>query len=121
MLKQEYRLKKKYQFNYVYRVGKACHGKYHLLVYTPSKNSSVKIGISVSKKVGNAVKRNRARRLLREAITPHLPLLEPNFNIIIVAKESIIGKKLSDVQVDLDKTIEKIGIKKKWESFFFLL
>ena len=113
MLKQNYRLKKKYQFNYVYRVGKACHGKHHLLVFTPSKNLNVKIGISVSKKVGNAVKRNRARRLLREAIMPFLPLLDPNYNVILVAKESIIDKKLSDVQTDLEKTIEKAGIKKK--------
>ena len=72
MLKREYRLKKKYQFNYTYRVGKSAHGKFLAVVYSPSKNKNVRIGISVSKKVGNAVQRNRARRILREAISQFL-------------------------------------------------
>ena len=107
MLKQKYRLKKKYQFNYVYRVGKSCHGRFLMLVYSPSKNQNVKIGISVSKKVGNSVKRNRARRLLREAVSPFLENIDPNYNIIIVAKQSIEGKKLNVVLNDVKSVLEK--------------
>lgn len=110
MLKRQYRLKKKYQFNYVYRVGKSCHGKFLMLVYTASKNQNIKVGISVSKKVGNAVKRNRARRLLREAISPLLPSLETNYNLIIVAKQSIEGKPLALISQDLKHTLEKAGL-----------
>ena len=110
MLKQQYRLKKKYQFNYVYKVGKSCHGKFLMLVYSPSKNQNVKIGVSVSKKVGNAVKRNRARRLLREAITPFLNSIEKDFNVIIVAKQSIENQKLEPVKSDLAKVLNKAGL-----------
>ena len=107
MLKQQYRLKKKYQFNYVYRVGKTCHGKFLLIVFSPSKNKNVKIGVSVSKKIGNAVKRNRARRLLREAISKHLDEIKVNYNIILVAKQAIDGQKLDAVHGDVLAVLEK--------------
>ncbi len=107
---QEYRLKKKYQFNYVYKVGKTCHGRFILLVFSPSKNKNVKVGISVSKKVGNAVKRNRARRIIREGITPYLEKMEPNFNVIVVAKPSIDGLKMPEVRADILATLSKAGL-----------
>lgn len=110
MLKKEYRLKKKYQFNYVYRAGKSVHGKFLVLVYSPSKNKNVKIGISVSKKVGNSVQRNRARRLLREAISSSLEKLNPNFNIIIVGKQSILDQKAESVTSDLQQVLERTDL-----------
>lgn len=107
MLKKEYRLKKKYQFNYVYRAGKSVHGKFMVLVFSPSKNKNVKVGISVSKKVGNAVQRNRARRLLREAVSCFLDKMNPNFNIIIVGKQSILDQKADSVTADLHLLLER--------------
>lgn len=115
MLKREYRLKKKYQFNYVYRVGKTAHGKFLVAVYSPSKNKNVRIGISVSKKVGNAVQRNRARRLLREAISQFLDKLDPNFNIIIVGKQSILEQKSDSVTADLKAVLERTDLL-SWKS-----
>lgn len=110
MLEKEYRLKKKYQFNYVYRVGKTCHGRFILLVFSPSKNQNVKIGISVTKKVGNAVKRNRARRVIREAVTPLLDLIKQNFNVVIVAKPAAADIKTPEVMADLLATFTKAGL-----------
>lgn len=119
MLKREFRLKKKYQFNYVYRVGKSAYGKFLTVVYSPSKNKNVKIGISVSKKVGNSVQRNRARRLLREAISSFISNLNPNYNIIIVGKQSILDQKADSVTSDLKSVLERTDLL-LWKRSLFL-
>lgn len=110
MMKREYRLRKKYMFNYCYKVGKVVHGKAILLYYTPSKNKNVKIGISVSKKVGKAVQRNRARRVIREAITPFLTTMKQNYNIIIVARESFLTFSFNEISRDLKNLLNKADL-----------
>lgn len=111
MLSKQFRLKKKYQFNYVYRVGKSVGGKLMILYYCPSKNVNVKVGISVSKKLGHAVVRNRTKRRIREAIYPHLTKLKPNFNVVVIAKNAIADASFSDITSELNYLLKKAKIK----------
>lgn len=111
MLSKQFRLKKKYQFNYVYRVGKSVGGKLMVLYYCPSKNLNVKVGISVSKKLGHAVVRNRIKRRLREAIYPHLSNLKPNFNVIVIAKNAIAEASFDAIKSELNYLLKKAKLK----------
>ena len=61
----EYRLKKAKDFDRVFRAGKRAFTNRLTLIYLPAK--TVKAGYAVGKKHGKAVKRNRIKRLLREA------------------------------------------------------
>ena len=110
MLKREYRLKKKYMFAYCYRVGKIVRSESCIMYYNSSKNKNVKIGISVSKKVGGAVQRNRARRVIRGAITPFLENINKNFNIIIVAKENFLTFSYNNVKNNIEYMLKKAGL-----------
>lgn len=110
MLKKNYRLRKKYQFNYVYKVGKTQRQPDLILFYCPSKNKNIKIGLSVNKKVGGAVTRNRIKRQLRESLLPVLDLLKPNFNIIIFAQPSINGKPFGDIKFQVTTALTKAEI-----------
>ena len=110
MLKREYRLKKKYMFAYCYRVGKVAHSKSCLIYYTSSKNKTVKVGISASKKVGGAVQRNRARRVIREAITPFLESINKDHNLIIVARENILTFSFEQIKKDIEHMLKKAGL-----------
>ena len=69
-MERQYRLQKNKAFQYVYHRGKsvACRD----LVMLVAKGKGMKVGFSVSKKVGNAVTRNKVKRRLRECFRPYL-------------------------------------------------
>jgi ribonuclease P protein component len=60
-----------------------------------------RLGVVTSKKIGNAVARSRARRLLRECFRLHQRELARPVDLVLVARPSIAGKKLADVETDL--------------------
>jgi len=85
MLPRAYRLHKNYQFKYIYSNGASFYSKPVVLIRAKAKPNSLRIGISVSNKIGKAVFRNRVKRLLREAIREHLGILQKGFNYIFAA------------------------------------
>lgn len=110
MLKKQYRLKKKYQFNYTYKVGQTVGAKHLLVCYTKSKNKCVKIGLSVTKKIGKAVTRNRVKRILRVAIANFLELLKKDFNIILIARPNIVETDFKTVVKEVEFCVKKAGL-----------
>ena len=55
------------------------------------------MGFVASKKVGNAVKRNRAKRLMREVIRISQPTLPKNIHLILIARRSILSAKFNEI------------------------
>lgn len=80
-MQSQYRLKHTNQFQYVYRRGKSSACKEFVVLYANSRQ--LKVGFSVSKKVGGAVVRNRIKRRLREVVRPLLPCLKRGSYVII--------------------------------------
>ena len=80
-MQRTYRLRKNKQFNYVYRRGKS--GACRELVLLHAKGQGLKVGFSVSKKVGNAVTRNLVKRRLRECFREHIGRVRPGFYIVV--------------------------------------
>ena len=116
MLSKQFRLKKKYQFNYVYRVGKSLGGKLMVIYYTTSKNTVIKVGISVNKKIGHAVVRNRTKRRIREAVYPNLTKLKTNFNLVIIAKNAIVDAPFNAIESELKYLLKKANLYENTEK-----
>ena len=103
-MEKRYRLKKNKAFQYVYRKGRsaACHD----LVLLTAKGRGLQVGFSVSKKVGNAVTRNRIKRRLRECFRPHLRDVK-NGLYVIVARPSAATATFQSLQKDVSYLLKK--------------
>lgn len=72
--------------------------------------AAARLGVVTSKKLGNAVARNRARRLMRESFRLHQHKLAAPVDLVLVARPSIVGKKLAEVEHDFLRVLRQARI-----------
>jgi ribonuclease P protein component len=72
-----------------------------------NSESQTRCGFITSKKVGNAVHRNRARRLLREAVRLRLPNIMPGWDLVWIARASISQAPFRDVLSEVDNLLKR--------------
>lgn len=86
------RLTRSGDFDAVYRRGRSSANR-HLVVYAFAREGSddqqVRLGLSVSRKVGGAVERNRVKRVLRERFSEIAPDLRPGLDLVVIARPGI--------------------------------
>ena len=113
-------IKEHHLYNKAYRSGKHFFGRY-VCVYVlkdlhanrlkkehPQKIVVNRLGLSVSKKVGGAVERNRAKRVIRAAYYPHKDSLKKGFLIVVSAKPEIDGRKSPEIAKELRYAFKKL-------------
>src|SRR5690348_8535853 len=76
------------------------------------ENSHSRLGVITSGKIGNAVVRGRARRLLREAFRLHQHELTRPVDLVLVARQSVVRKPFDAVEKDFLTTLRKAGLLK---------
>ena len=81
-------LKKNYEFRYVYENGKSYANKYLVMYIVENNTDRNRLGISVSKKVGNSVVRHRITRLIRESYRLHENIFNSGLDIVVIARNS---------------------------------
>ena len=86
MLAKKNRLRKKKEFNFIYKKGEVYYSKFLALYVSKTKLPDKKVGFSVSNKVGNSVVRHKVKRKLSEVVRLNINLLPLN-NYIFVAKQ----------------------------------
>ncbi len=109
-MERRYRLQKNRQFQYVYHRGRSVACKDLVMLY--AKGRGLQVGFSVSKKVGNAVVRNRTKRRLRECFRPYLGDVK-NGLYVIVARPSAAEATFQSLEKSVRYLIRKQGVLKE--------
>ena len=111
MLNKVNRLKKRKEFNYIYKKGSVAHSANFTIHYVRSYNKITQIGISVSKQVGNSVIRSRVKRILSEACRLNIEKFAVK-NYIFTAKPGIVDKKSTEVEQEILRVLKKNNLLK---------
>jgi ribonuclease P protein component len=90
-------LKKNHQFRVVYQRGKSAANKYLVLFVLKSKEDHNKLGVSISKKVGKSVQRNRIRRLIKESYRSLEKDVRVGFDLIVIARQPSNGAVYKEI------------------------
>ena len=91
-------LKKNKDFQVVYRKGKSYANKYLVMYVLENHLDKNRLGISVSKKVGNSIVRHRLTRLVRESYRLQESRFQRGLDIVVVCRASANGKSYYDLE-----------------------
>lgn len=115
-------IKENHLYQKAYKNGRRFVGKYtavyvlrdyaagRLKKENPQKQFVNRLGLSVSKKIGGAVERNRAKRILRAAYDSLRPSLKTGFLIVISARGAIVGRTSTDLEKELRIAFSKLEL-----------
>lgn len=105
-----YRLRKNKEFSKVYKVGKS-FANWALVVYLRENGLSYnRLGISVSKKVGKSVVRNRLRRLIKENYRNYIDEIKTGYDIIFIVRIASKDANFYDMKKGMEKLLKRASM-----------
>ena len=103
-------LKKNHEFRRLYSKGKSAVSPYFVIYCRKTGRPESRLGITTGVKLGNAVKRNRARRRIRALYRTREGNLLPGYDIVIVARTRVIYGKYSELERSFAQLVKKLGL-----------
>jgi ribonuclease P protein component len=111
---KEHRLAKREDFSRVYRHGKSTANLQFVVYVLPQpQNEHFRVGVSVSKKLGNAVVRNRLRRSMKEIVRLHKDLVKDRVDFILIARKPVADMEYQEMQKSLLHVLKKASLLKE--------
>ena len=98
-------IRRRVEYQQIYDRGVRIHGRY-LTMFTLSNNLPIgRLGIAASRKLGGAIDRNRAKRLIREVFRRNK--LAPGFDIVVIPKRELLDASLTALETEFRNILER--------------
>jgi ribonuclease P protein component len=109
-VKRAYRLTRSVDIKRVRRSGKSYAHPLVVLYVLRSDATATHVGVTAGLAAGNAVKRNRAKRLLRAAMADLLPVLVPGSDLLLIARSPLPAANVNQVRQALSSLLQRAGL-----------
>ncbi|MDR3551775.1 MAG: ribonuclease P protein component [Clostridia bacterium] len=103
-------LKENRDFRRIYSRGRSFVSRGVVVYVTANRLSKNRLGITVSKKLGGAVQRNRAKRIIREAYRLTEPAVAVGYDFVLVARSRTLAMKMGELQKEMRGVLKNAGV-----------
>ncbi|MVP00765.1 MULTISPECIES: ribonuclease P protein component [Paenibacillus] len=113
-MEKKLRLAKREDFQKVYRYGKSAANHQFVLYYLPRREQEhFRLGISASKKIGNAVIRNRLRRLIKEIVRLNMEKFPGGYDYIVIVRKPAVEMEYKEMEKSVAHVFKRAGLLRK--------
>jgi ribonuclease P protein component len=112
-VERKFRLTRSTDLQRVRRFGKSYAHPLLVLVAFPNPEPAVRCGVVAGRSLGNAVQRNRAKRLLRSLVQPYLPVLRNGWDLVLIARQPMLEASFPHLQVAFRTLLQRAKLLKE--------
>ena len=109
-MNRNFRLTGSTNFKRVRRSGKSYAHPLVVLLVLPASERISRFGVIAGRSLGGSVQRNRAKRMLREAVRAILPNIKPGWDVIMIARQPILGARFTDIKLAMHQLFANAGL-----------
>ncbi len=99
------RIRRRADFEQVYKRGLRVHGRYSTLFLLPNGRTTSRLGIAATRKLGGAVRRNRAKRLIREIFRRNK--VAAGYDLVVVPKRELFDASLEALEAEYGSLVTR--------------
>lgn len=109
-MKRRFRLRKTADFERVRRSGKSFAHPLIVLIVHGNEGEGLRVGVVAGRRLGNAVQRNRAKRLIRAATQTLLGSILPAHDLLLIARQPMLDANFLEVQGAIQKLLQRANL-----------
>ena len=109
-MQRRFRLTRSTDFKRVRNYGKSFAHPLVVLIVQASDEPGVRVGVTAGRSLGSAVRRNRAKRLLREVTRSLIPAISPGHDLMLIARPPLLGADFIEIQASIRSLFTRAGL-----------